>query len=132
VSFRNATLDDAPILYSWRRQAESKRWYKGRKTTAAAHLDWLARRLNNPLVRILIWQNGVTPAGMVRIDSNGEIAFHAVDDDTAVRMLKATHVYASQYGGRLKATVDRGNPDRKLLAHAGYRDYPAAFMAYKK
>jgi len=132
MSFRQARRSDTRQLYEWRLQDEAQRWYEGRSITYETHARWVEQRLRNPLVRILIWEDDNTPTGMVRIDSNGELTFHARDDATAIRMLKATRVYANENGGRLKATLDTSNIHaRKLLARAGFQEYQTTFLAYK-
>lgn len=135
TGFRPARHHDAALLYWWRRQAEQKPWYNGQPLTRERHMQWLQERLDNPLVEILIWQERGHPAGMVRIDSNGELAFH-VDQDapagTTRRMLHAATHYADQHGGRLKVTLDQANhTQRDQLLQAGFARYPAVLLAWK-
>lgn len=125
--FRPATIDDAELLYVWRMKAEEADVYEG-STTFDEHLDWLRARLDNPLVHVLIWGND---QGMVRIDSNGEVAFHASDTGTAVAMLRAIGEYAAAYGGRLKATVDQRDWRGTCLVQAGFDVYPATFLCLR-
>lgn len=133
--FRPARLADAALLYLWRRQAEHAAWYHGPGTRRAEHWHWLKTRLQNPLISILIWPSQGRPHGMVRIDSNGELAFHVADDapdGTAQRMLQAATAYAGEHGGRLKVTLDQANQQqRDQLLAAGFREYPAVFLAWK-
>ena len=131
MSFRPATLDDAYILYRWRKHDEQQPAYEGHKTTARDHIVWLQQRIDNPLVRILIWEHNGEPAGMVRIDSGGEIAFHAQNTTTAVKMLRAAHRFADQYGGRLKVVLDQDDERNEILVRAGYLEYPARFHCFK-
>lgn len=132
MTFRPATIHDAPLLHQWRFQAESQPWYHGQRTTYEQHLNWLRPRINNPLVDVLIWLEDGDPAGMVRIESNGELAFHVDTDEIAVGMLRATEVYARNHGGRLKATVDLDDVDADAALHdAGFVRYPATFFAWK-
>jgi len=77
VSFREATIHDADLLYRWRIIDESRPHYAGTPTSFIAHRQWLYSRLAMAGVRIRVWMEGGTPAGMVRIDSNGELAFYA-------------------------------------------------------
>ncbi len=125
--FRAATMDDAQLLYDWRLEAELAVDYP-RLTTYDAHLLWLQDRIDNPLVRILIWGLG---EGTVRIDSNGELTFHADDDDVAVAMLQAATAYADEYGGRLKVTMDPGDLRTYALREAGFDFYPSMFLCFK-
>ncbi len=125
--FRAATMNDAGLLYAWRIKAELAVDYP-RPTTYEAHLAWLGDRIDNPLVRILIWG---ADEGTVRIDSNGELTFHADDDDVAVEMLKAAVIYANEYGGRLKVTADPGDLRIHALREAGFDLYPSMFLCVK-
>lgn len=130
---RAADMRDAPLLLSWRKQAERADFWQGVPVSATGHLAWLRARVANPLVKLLIWQENGEPAGMVRIDSNGELAFHADDDKVALRMLKAAQRFAPEYGGRLKANVDEGDKHTwRLLEQAGFATCPAVrFLLYK-
>lgn len=129
--FRTATLADAMPTYEWRLAAEGQDVYEGRATKLEGHISWLLSRIRNPLVKLLIWEEGGKSVGMVRIDSNGELAFHADDDEAAVRMLRTAQAFADEYGGRLKATVDATDPKWELLVRAGYGEYPARSVVYK-
>ncbi len=134
MTFRPATIHDAPLLHQWRFQAESQPWYHGHRTTYEQHLNWLRPRINNPLVHLLIWLENSEPAGMVRIESNGELAFHVDTDDelAAVNMLRAATHYARDHGGRLKACYDQADLRTTMrLTAAGFKDYPASFCAFK-
>ena len=131
MSFRPATLDDAYILYRWRKADELEPVYQGTKTTPGKHIVWLQQRLDNPLVRILIWERNGQPAGTVRIDSGGELSFHAQDPTTAVKMLRATHRYAQDYGGRLKVVLDQDDGRNEILVRAGFLEYDARFHCFK-
>ena len=131
MSFRPATPVDTALLFAWRRQAEHASWYQGKRIRAKDHCEWLQARLDNPLVKVLVWQED-GPVGMVRIDSNGELAFHCADNQACVRMLQAAREYAADYGGRLKAAVDSEDVRSwEMLARAGFVEYPARFLVYK-
>lgn len=130
--FREATIADAGLLFSWREQAERNHWFEGQPVTYDNHLRWLTERVSNPLVHLLIWDHDGDPHGMVRIDSAGEVAFFNPDDEDAVAMLKAAAVYVGEHSGRLKATVDRFDARSvRLLMEAGFRVYPATFLCLK-
>ncbi len=129
MSLRPATLRDATLLYTWRQQDEARGHHHGYRQgptiNRAEHNLWLAARLDNPLVRLLIWELQGNPAGVVRIDSNGELAFYGGDPD----MLTAAKTFRPFYGNRLKATVDRDDDLRcELLLAAGYTEWPARFF----
>ncbi len=125
--FRAATMDDAHMLYEWRRAAELAVDYP-RPTTYDAHCEWLRERIDNPSVRILIWGDD---EGTVRIDSNGELTFHAAVHEVAVEMLEAATAYADEYGGRLKVTLDPGDLGIYALCEAGFDLYPSIFLCFK-
>lgn len=131
MSFRDATMDDAPLLYRWRREHEVGGWYRKPPTSFHQHSHWLAQRIDNPLVEVLIWEEDGASMGSVRIDSNGELAFDAHIGCDVGAMLKAAAVYARFYGGRLKANVDDNDPRAAFLERAGFSEYPVRFLAYK-
>lgn len=113
-------------------QAEGKPWYSRDTTTRADHLAWLEARLANPLVKILVWEGDRGPLGMVRIDSNGEVAFHADNPVDAIEMLRAAHQYAAEYGGRLKISVDQADRESiRLLQAARFELCPVKFLCYQ-
>ncbi len=124
--FRQAKLADAPLLLAWRKQAEQADHWTGTPVTPTRHLAWLRARVANPVIQLLIWEENGKPAGMVRIDSNGELAFHAQTDATAVAMLQAAaRRYMGEYGGRLKASVDETDTRTwRLLEQAGFVTHP--------
>ncbi len=107
-------------------------WYEGRHTSFSEHRSWYSRNRK----RVLLWVESGIRCGMVRVDSNGELAFYVSKgfrgDGVERRMLEATHSLAGQFGGRLKATVDEGNTWAwQALKEAGFREYPVRFLAYK-
>jgi hypothetical protein len=120
---RPATRADAALLYAWRIEDEQGDWYDQPHTSYPDHVQWLNARINNPLINIWIWEADDQPVGMVRIDSNGELAFHGDD-----LMLRAA---ISAYGGRLKATVDEADPRVQTLEKAGFVRYPAVALTAK-
>jgi hypothetical protein len=130
MSFRPATHGDAFILYAWRARDEAGNDYP-RRTTLEQHQAWLDDRIGCPLVDVLIWEERGWPTGMVRIDSNGELAFNAETDQTAHDMLSAALHHAGRYGGRLKATLDTGDPKALQLERAGFQAHPSIFLAYR-
>lgn len=128
--FRPADLSDLDLLLRWRNEDEQKGidggWYKGQLTTRAEHQQWFIP--NQERIAIWVEQEAV---GMVRIESDGSIAFHA-PEGVAVRMLRATHPLCGRYGGRLKAVVDEADTERQVaLERAGFTEFPAKFYAYK-
>lgn len=131
MTFRPATLADTDLLYRWRLEDEARGtregWRRGTETAAGDHEDWLIRRLANPLVHILIWEDCGEPIGTLRIDSNGEVAWHG---SRASAMLKAAaEAYADQYGGRLKAVIDHGDTTRYTdLTGAAWNESPVNFF----
>lgn len=126
--FRPAIMDDAALLYAWRLAAEQAEWWQGAPVSFREHSAWLRARIDNPLVKVLIWEVDGQPTGTVRIDSGGELALHGGDQ----AMLEAACAYASEYGGRLKATVDEADTETVVrLLRAGFDVYPVTFMAYR-
>ncbi len=131
MTFRTAQISDTNLLLQWRHQDESADWYEANPTKHYEHKEWLWQRLNNPLIRILIWEEASVPVGTVRIDSNGELTHHAENDQVAERMLRAVHDYAHHYAGRLKVTLDADDPRAAQLEAAGFTQYPARALIYK-
>jgi hypothetical protein len=126
--FRDATIDDAALLYDWRCSSESVPWWNGKPVSFFEHKAWLEQRISDSLVKVLVWEDAGEPAGMVRIDSNGEVAFYGGSPG----MLEALHPYAAEYGGRLKVTLDEDDiGGAAVLRNAGFVEYPARFLAYK-
>lgn len=127
--FRPATTDDADFFWYWRERAEAEPWYGGSVTDYDAHLAWFLDRLGR--IELLIWIYDGRPAGAVRIDSNGEVAFSA-NPLLASRMLGELKAFAANYGGRLKVTVDAADrASAKALKDAGFREYPVRFFCYR-
>ncbi len=131
MTFRTAQISDTQLLLEWRHQDETADHYHGPTAKHYEHKEWLWQRLNNPLIRILIWEEAGIAVGTVRIDSNGELTHHAQTDDVAERMLRAVHDYAQHYAGRLKVTLDADDPRVDQLLAAGFTQYPAQALIYK-
>jgi len=132
MSFRNATIDDAPLIYRWREREERQTWWNGKPISYRSHTTWLRARLQNPLIKLRIWEENNQPVGMIRIDSNGEIAFHAINHDVATRMLHASHEYADEYGRRLKALLDEADREKiRALQEAGFTSSPVTYLDYR-
>lgn len=124
-------MADAEVLYRWRVEAEGKPWFGRDQTAWTDHVAWLEARISNPLVRLLIWEADRGPLGMARIDSNGEVAFYAADEDTAVALLGAVQEYAHDYGGRLKISVDQADRTSiEWLERSGFQRFPVKFLAF--
>lgn len=120
MSFRDATLMDCGWVYLLRIQDEAGCWYTAPETRYDDHVAWFAARLRNPLVRLLVWNDG---EGFCRVDSNGELAFHGPPE-----MLKDL---AGSYEGRLKVTVDADDPKVSVLRRAGFETYPAFSFVHR-
>jgi hypothetical protein len=126
MTFRPATVHDADHFWQWRQQAEQAPWYIGQRTTYDTHLEWFLNRLSK--ITLLIWES-LLGTGIVRIESNGELAFDATNPRA---MLEELLPYAEMYGGRLKVTVDDGDTvKQRALEQAGFVEYPVKFYAYR-
>lgn len=129
MTFRPATADDEGFFYFWREAAEQRYWYAGRRTSRHEHTQWFQARLGR--ITMLVWEHANEPHGVVRIDTNGEVAFHGTPTLMA-EMLEELKPYAAEYGGRLKVTLDRQDKaSGRALEEAGYSEYPVRFFAYK-
>lgn len=128
MSFRPATTDDADFFWYWRERAEEEPWYGGPKTDYDDHLAWFLDRLGR--IDLLVWLYDGRPAGAVRIDSNGEVAFDCNPLLTA-RLMTEVKAYAKKYG-RLKVTIDEADrASAKGLRDAGFRQFPVKFFHYR-
>lgn len=128
MSFRPATSDDADFFWYWRERAESADWYIAAKTAYEDHVEWFLERLGR--IQLLVWNYEGRPAGAVRIDSNGEVAFHC-NPLLGARLLGELKTYAKVHG-RLKVTVDEADrASAKALRDAGFRQYPVKFFCYR-
>lgn len=133
MTFRQATLDDEGFFWHRRvvdeRKGQEGGWYLGQITDKEEHHRWFVSRLTG--ATMLVWLRDGLPAGTVRIDSNGEVAFSA-RPNVVVDMLVALKLYAAGYGGRLKVTVDSGNRPAVLALHAaGFEEYEARFFCHR-
>lgn len=127
--FRPATSDDVDFFWHWRELAEAEDWYGGNRTDYDDHVAWYLDRLGK--INLLVWYFDKRPAGCVRIDSNGEVAFAAHPLLTS-KMLEELRPWAKANGGRLKVTLDAGDRDgAKALRDAGFREYPVKFFAWR-
>lgn len=128
MTLRPATAYDETLFYDWRALAEGKRHYQSRRTTRIAHARWYAERLKT--ATLFVWNEG---AGIARVDSNGEVTVDASDYDQAAQILDELKPYAAaQYGGRLKAVVDRDDRERaRALQAAGFVEFPARAFIYR-
>lgn len=135
MSFRRASWpDDVDLLLRWRNEDEQKAieggWYDGALTTPREHRQWWTRTHSGASVKILIWRNRRVDSGMIRVDSNGELAFHGdLVEMTNERMLGKL---ARDHGGRLKATIDTADTERgDALLASGFVEMPARFFRYR-
>jgi len=82
---------------------------------------------------MLVWErmDYGCPLGVVRIDSNGELAFDA-HPDLLPAMLRELMPQAVYYGGRLKVTLDKDDRAKaRALKAAGFGQYPVKFFCYR-
>jgi hypothetical protein len=130
-SFRRAQVEDIPRFYDWRVRQQSQPFYVGPDLTYMKHREWMIPRLRNPLVKLLVWSEKGKPAGILRIDSNGEFDYHADSDWVAYRMLRGALRYAPLYGGRLKISLDDADPRLGQLFEAGFVGSPAVSLSWR-
>jgi hypothetical protein len=129
MTFRPATIDDEDFFWYWRERAEFAYWYGGAKTTREQHGEWFRTRLDR--ITMLVWERPDRgPAGIVRVESNGELAFDA-QPSLMVRLLEEFKPYASDFG-RFKVTVDDGDKTKaRALKAAGFVESPVRFFCYR-
>jgi RimJ/RimL family protein N-acetyltransferase len=75
VTLRPAAAADGEALWQWRNDPAARRAsFDGREIPWEEHADWLARTLGRPDRRLWIVEVAGTPAGMVRLDVEGDCA----------------------------------------------------------
>lgn len=81
LSWREAALDDAALLWRWANDAETRRnAFDKTPIPFDAHVAWLRQRLESPATRLWIFADAEGPVGQVRFDLDGDVA----DIDIAV------------------------------------------------
>lgn len=69
LSLRNATLEDANLLLSWRNDSLTRlASHNTEKIAFESHIAWLEASLANPMRRLLVAEDDRRPVGMVRLD----------------------------------------------------------------
>ena len=126
--FRPAAFADEQLFYAWRQRDESGDWWHGTPTDTFTHHDWFAERLN--VSTLLVWLDNGKPAGCVRIDPNGEVAFQTARD-RELELLDDLKDYADRVGRKLKFTVDLDDPKCESLWRAGFVESSVRFFAYR-
>lgn len=130
--FRAATTEDEGFFLTWRHlrelHARSQGWWSGTQTGTAEHHRWFRERLGTS--KLLVWVDDGIDAGLARIESNGEIQFET-STWREHRLLADLKPFSDHYG-RLKMTIDEGDPKWEALERAGWRQYPARFYVYRE
>jgi ribosomal protein S18 acetylase RimI-like enzyme len=81
LSWREAELGDAPLLWRWANDAETRgNAFSKAPIPYESHLAWLRRRLASDATRLWIFADDEGPVGQVRFDFAGDVA----DIDIAV------------------------------------------------
>ncbi len=131
--FRAATTEDEGLFFYWRQKAElageAGGWWRGSFTHRALHHRWFREHLRTS--KLLVWVDDAEIAGIARIESNGEIQFETALPGDADRLLEDLKPFADHYG-RLKMTLDEGDPKWEALERFGFRQYPARFYVYRE
>jgi hypothetical protein len=67
LSWREAGMDDAALLWRWANDAETRRnAFSQAAIPYGAHVAWLRRRLDSGATRVLIFADAEGPVGQVR------------------------------------------------------------------
>jgi hypothetical protein len=131
MSFRPATTADKSLFYEWRQISEAQGralgYWDGEPITPGNHHAWYLRRLKD--AHLLVWEHDGGDAGVARIDSGGEITFET--GSQAPLLLEELKPFALVNGGRLKATIDEGDPKAEAFLAAGFDELPARFFRYR-
>ena len=73
MKFRNATMEDASLLFYWRNDPETRQnSNNSRVITFPEHLLWLRASLDNPNRQLMIAEVNMRPVGTIRADSNSD------------------------------------------------------------
>jgi RimJ/RimL family protein N-acetyltransferase len=114
LTARSAAMTDAPLLWRWANDAETRRnaFSKG-PIPYAGHVAWLGRRLASPATQIWIFSDGDEPVGQVRFDVTDDVA----EIDISV---------APDRRGRGRAKAMLAEAIRRLRAERGERLRPRA------
>lgn len=132
MSFRPATLGDEKLFYALRLLDEAAGdqagWRKGDMTTPDTHHKWFTARLVSCSVRMLVWNDGKTDAGTVRIETNGEVTFQAAHAKQTL-LLNELRTYTGR--SKMKFTVDKGDPKAESLERAGFVESPVRFFTHQ-
>ncbi len=129
MSFRIATAEDAEWFYRWRLRDEAAGalvgYWNGTRTTRAQHKEWFRARLGYGI--LTVWEHDGKDAGCLRIEPNGETTFQAErhHEPLLLEDLKETAV------GKLKFTLDLGDPRADTLEQAGLVESPVRFFTYR-
>jgi ribosomal protein S18 acetylase RimI-like enzyme len=119
LSWREAAMGDAPLLWRWANDAETRRSAFAKEPIPYdAHVAWLRARLASALTRLWIFADDQGPVGQVRFDLDGDVA----DIDIAV---------APERRGRGNGRAMLGEAVRALRAERGAGVRPrAAVLAH--
>jgi RimJ/RimL family protein N-acetyltransferase len=70
---RDATLDDAPAIWNWRRSGGADRFYRSPQSgDINAHLAWFRMALEDRKRHLLIFEVGSVPVGHIRLDRSDD------------------------------------------------------------
>lgn len=144
---REASADDARLLFEWRNDAETReRSRTSDPVDWAAHLEWLDRTIASSERRLLMVEHGARAVGTVRWDRVGaqrwEVSITVAPEErgkglAAGILAIGERSMADQRPVTFVAVVHEANgPSRRLFAAAGYTpDRPAdakGFLAFAK
>ncbi|MBK0403779.1 UDP-2,4-diacetamido-2,4,6-trideoxy-beta-L-altropyranose hydrolase [Adhaeribacter sp. BT258] len=84
--FRQATLEDATLLFDWANDPEVRRFsFNSEPIPFETHLNWLNGKLKNPDALLLIAEINTQPAALLRFDVEGNSALISYQIGAAYR-----------------------------------------------
>lgn len=127
LNLRNATIDDAKMLFDWRNDIETrKQSINVDEVPWENHILWLEKSLKNPNRKLMIAMIGDEPVGTVRLDIDEDcyaeiswtVAPRARGRGIGTKMVNTAVLYFNRH---LKAQIKPGNiASMKLAESAGF------------
>lgn len=135
VRLRPAVLSDAPILFRWRNDPETRRWsFSHDEVSWTEHVAWLRRMLGDPLIALCVAEDGDgLPVAAGRLTSQSEGAdtaeLHVAVDPSrhgagiGTTVIAALSRRAQAYGLRwLTARIlEQNTGSRTAFSRAGFQ-----------
>ncbi|WP_232213524.1 GNAT family N-acetyltransferase [Selenomonas sp. F0473] len=123
---REATMEDAALLFEWRNDGTSRE-IRSKRIDASTHLLWLEETLRDPGVKFFILMRGATPIGRIRINRR--------DEGLVISCSIAADYRRRGYGARMLALLEdrvRAHRERRVLVAYVQKDNEASRRTFAK